>query len=345
MHSMNSPRGLTRRRMAMALPLLGSAAWIPSAFAAAPAVAERSSRALMGTQVDMVTNGPDAPALQSAMDQAWREMERLTALMTRYSPDSTVSAINRAAGRHAVTVAPEVMAVLKAAQAVAAQTHGAFDTTVGALKAWRFDEGQNTLPAPQEIEAQRRLVGYRGLVLDERAGTAFLNQRGMALDLGGIAKLPILEAGMRTLRQYGVENAMLNGGGDVLIAGQLHGRAWRVGLRDPRAPERMIGVLPLQGQAIVASSGDYERFFMARGERQHHILDPATGRPTQGPHGVSLLAQDAASVNGLGTAIMVMGSEGARTLLKGKPGVQALVVDRDQSVWQTPGMAALLQTA
>ena len=95
MHSMNSPRGLTRRRMAMALPLLGSAAWIPSAFAAAPAVAERSSRALMGTQVDMVTHGPDARALQAAMDHAWREMERLTALMTRYSPDSTVSAINR----------------------------------------------------------------------------------------------------------------------------------------------------------------------------------------------------------------------------------------------------------
>ena len=70
MHRMNSPRGLTRRRMAMALPLLGSAAWIPSAFAAAPAVAERSSRALMGTQVDMVTHGPDARALQAAMGHA-----------------------------------------------------------------------------------------------------------------------------------------------------------------------------------------------------------------------------------------------------------------------------------
>ena len=344
MHSMNSPRGLTRRRMAMALPLLGSAAWIPSALAAAPAVAERSSRALMGTQVDMVTHGPDARALQAAMDQAWREMERLTALMTRYSPDSTVSAINRAAGKHAVAVQPEVMAVLKAAQAIATQTRGAFDTTVGALKVWRFGEGQNTLPAPQEIEAQRRLVGYRGLVLDERAGTAFLNPHGMALDLGGIAKLPILEAGMRTLRQHGVDNAMINGGGDVLIAGQLHGRAWRVGLRDPRAPERMIGVLQLQGQAIVASSGDYERFFMAQGERQHHILNPATGRPTQGPHGVSLLAKDAASVNGMGTAIMVLGSEGARAVLKDQPAVQALVVNRDHSVWQTPGMAALLQT-
>lgn len=345
MHHMNPPRGLSRRRMAMALPLLGSAAWIPSAFASTPALTERSQRALMGTQVDMVTHGPNARALQPAMEQAWREMERLTALMTRYSPDSTVSTIQRAAGVHAVAVAPEVMAVLKAAQTLAAKTHGAFDTTVGALKAWRFGEGQTTLAAPQEIEAQRRLVGYRGLVLDERAGTAYLTQRGMALDLGGIAKLPILEAGMRTLKNHGVDNAMLNGGGDVLIAGQLNGRAWRVGLRDPRAPERMVGVLSLEGQAIVASSGDYERFFMAQGERQHHILNPATGRPTRGPRGVSLLARDAASVNGLGTAIMVLGSEGARTLLQNQHGVQALVVDRDHSVWQTPGMATLLKTA
>ena len=106
----------------------------------------------------------------------------------------------------------------------------------------------------------------------------------------------------------------------------------------------MLGMLELQGQAIVASSGDYERFFMARGERQHHILNPATGRPTHGPRGVSLLARDAASVNGLGTAIMVMGSAGAATLLQHRPEVQAaLVAERDHSVWQTPGMAALLR--
>ncbi len=181
-------------------------------------------------------------------------------------------------------------------------------------------------------------MGYRNLVLDERAGTAYLRQSGMALDLGGVAKLPILEAGMKTLQRHGVEYALINGGGDVLILGQLHGRAWRVGLRDPHAPERMLGMLELKGQAIVASSGDYERFFMANGERQHHILNPATGRPTHGPRGVSLLARDAASVNGLGTAIMVLGSKGAAKLLQNRPEVQAaLVAERDHSVWQNPG--------
>ena len=344
MHHINRPISLTRRRMALALPLLGAAAWLPSAFASPSAAVLRDTKALMGTRIDIAAEGADALQLRTAVDHAWREMDRLAAMMTRYDPASTVSAINRAAGVHAVAVGPELMGVLQTAQNLAAQTQGAFDITVGALKAWHFDTGQNTLPAASDIEAQRRLVGYRGLLLDEHAGTARLAQRGMGLDLGGVAKLPILEAGMETLKRHGIHNAMLNGGGDVLVRGQLRGRPWRVGLRDPRAPEKMLGVLALEGQAIVASSGDYERFFMVGGQRQHHILDPFTGRPTHGPHGISLLARDAASVNGLGAAMMVLGTDGARALLHSRSQVQALVAQRDQSLWRTPGMAAALQT-
>lgn len=147
---------------------------------------------------------------------------------------------------------------------------------------------------------------------------------------------------MRVLKKQGIENAMINGGGDVLVAGRLQARPWRVGLRDPRAPERLIGVLALHGQALVASSGDYERFFMYQGQRQHHILDPGTGWPTQGPHGVSFLASDAASVNGLGAVTMVSGAGAGRALLSHKTGVEALIVDRDQSVWRSKGMQAML---
>ncbi len=344
MLSMKPARNSARRRMVMALPLLGAAAWMP-VFAAAPVATERSQRGLMGTQVDMVVHGPDARQLVAGMALAWQEMERQVSLMSRYRADSTVSVIGREAGRRAVAVEPEVMAVLRAAQDLAARTDGAFDATVGSLKAWHFEGGRQTLPSAAEIAAQCRLVGYRGLVLDERAGTAFLQRRGMALDLGGIAKLPILEAGMRVLRERGIEHAILNGGGDVLVAGRLHGRAWRVGVRDPRAPQQLLGVLSLEGQAIVASSGDYERFFMSQGERQHHILNPATGLPTRGPRGVTLLAKDVASVNGLGAAMMVLGNKGAQSMLKDRPQVQALMVGRDHQVWQTPGMASLLSAS
>jgi thiamine biosynthesis lipoprotein len=185
------------------------------------------------------------------------------------------------------------------------------------------------------------LVGYKGLVVDERAGTAYLAKRGMRLDLGGIAKLPILQAGLRQLQRHGVANAMINGGGDVLVTGQLHGRAWRVGLRDPRQPDQLLGVVSLS-QGFVAASGDYERFVMHQGRRLHHVLDPKTGYPTQGPHGVALISDQLEAVNGLGAAIMVAGARAGRARVAQTPGLDALIVDADNSLWCSPGMASRL---
>ena len=104
------PQGLSRRRMVMALPLLGGAVWGGGASAGARVVSERSSRPLMGTQVDMAVEGVDGPQLRRAMDRAYAEMLRLEALMSRYQPRSVVSRINLAAGIVPVAVPPEVMA-------------------------------------------------------------------------------------------------------------------------------------------------------------------------------------------------------------------------------------------
>lgn len=337
-------RGLSRRRMAMALPLLGSALWHTGA-AAVVGRAEscRATRALMGTQVDIVAEGPDGPLLRHAVDRAYAEMQRLESLMSRYQPQSVISRIHLAAGITPVAVPPEVMAVLQSAQRVSAMSRGAFDVTVGAFKSWNFGPGDKVVPGAAELARQRPLVDASGLVLNARAGTAFLARQGMALDLGGIAKLPILEAGMNVLRCEGIENAMINGGGDVLIQGLWQGRAWRVGLRDPRSPGRLLGVVPVAGSGVVASSGDYERFFFHAGQRQHHVLNPRTGRPTSGVHGVSLVARDVAAVNGLGAALMVQGPQAGRALAQRVPGLALLVAGEDGSVWQSAAMAALLE--
>jgi len=345
-----SPR---RRRIAMALPLLGGVSWSGSAFAnLASAPGARGSEtlrgawALMGTRVDIVAEGPDAGLLRHAMDQAVAEMRRLEALMSRYQPRSAVSRINLAAGIVPVAVPPEVMAVLQSARRVSAQSHGAFDATVGALKSWDFRPGEGpSMPDARAIAREQRLVDARGLVLDAQAGTAFLARQGMALDLGGIAKLPILQAGLRVLRSHGVENALVNGGGDVLAQGLWQGRAWRVGLRDPRAPERLLGTVSVAEAGVVASSGDYERYFFHQGQRQHHVLNPRTGRPSSGVHGVGLAARDVDDVNGLGAALMVQGMRAGPPLAGRMPGVAVLMAGQDGSVWQSPAMAAALQPA
>lgn len=302
-----------------------------------PAV-RRVSRPLMGTRVDIAVQSAGDRDAQVGIDAAFAEMARLERLMSRYRPDSQVSALARAAGRNPVRVAPELLAVLRSAAQLSARSHGAFDATVGAFSGWRFDGRDGNLPGDAELARERQLVDYRQVILDAARGEAMLARPGMRLDLGGIAKLPILDAGMQTLRRHGLHDAMINGGGDVIASGRLHGRDWRVGVRDPRAPQRLIGVLAVS-DAVVASSGDYERCFLRNGLRYHHILDPDTGLPSGGPHGVTLVARDVASVNGLGAAIMVAGEAAGRRLLAGP--VDALIAGAGQP-WMSAGMALRL---
>jgi thiamine biosynthesis lipoprotein len=330
------PRSLKRRRLAFSLPFF--ACGLVVAPVQAKSDVHQSSRILMGTRVDLTLQGANPQAMAEAAAAAFDDMGRLADMMSRYRSDSALNAINLAAGLQPVRVAPELMQVLKMAQGAALASKGAFDPTVGTLRDWNFDIANPSIASAQQIAAQLPLVGAHGLILNERLGTAYLNKRGMRLDLGGIAKLPIMQAGMQRLFTHGLSNAMINGGGDVLVNGQLNGRDWRIGLRDPRQPDQLLGVVAVN-KGFVASSGDYERFVMHKGKRLHHILDPQTGYPTKGPHGVTLISDKLESINGLGAAIMVAGAETGRARVKSLFGVDAVIVDADSQLWTSHGMA------
>jgi len=294
-------------------------------------------RPLMGTVVQVVAEGDDEAALHAAVEGAYGEMSRLSDMMNHYDPRSVVSAINDAAGVHPVAAPAELMEVLRMAQRMSERSHGAFDVTVGSLRGWRFRPDDPRMPSAAEVAAERPLVDWRKLRLDARAGTAYLERRGMRIDLGGIAKLYIIEAGARRLARAGVARAMVNGGGDVAAVGRDPAQPWRVGVRDPRAPQQLLGVLPIV-RGIVASSGDYERYFERNGRRYQHILDPRSGTPAQGPRGVTLVSESLEALDGLGVAIMVLGKKEGMRLVQATPGLDALIVDRDGSLWMTPGM-------
>jgi FAD:protein FMN transferase len=310
---------------------------------AGQAVAGRidETRVLMGTAVQLSVEGDDEAALRAAAGEAFAEMARLSAMMSHYEAGSVVSELGRAAGVRPVAVPPELMQVLRMAQSVSRETRGAFDATIGALSGWRFRADEPAMPSPAQIDAQRRLVDYRRLALDEQAGSAFLERPGMRLDLGGIAKLYILRAGLRRVAGR-AERALVNGGGDVAAWSAPGAPAWRVAVRDPRLPERILGVIALN-RGFVASSGDYERSFVRDGVRYHHILDPRTGRPARGAHGATLVAERLEDVDGYGVAIMIEGVALAERLVREHRGLDALVAAEDGSLWLSPGMRARLE--
>lgn len=295
------------------------------------------TRPLMGTLVSMTVEGPRRDVLEQGVNDAYREMSRLSDMMNHYNPDSVVSALNREAGVQPVKVPRELMEVLRMARRVSERSEGAFDITVGSLKLWRFNPENPAMPSPDEIRRALPLVNFRHVMLNEKDQTVLLKQNGMRIDLGGIAKLYILDAGMQVLKQRGITHAMINGGGDVAVMGNHQGRPWRIGIRHPRREDVLLATVELT-QGWVATSGDYERYFFRDGKRYHHILDPRTGYPAEGPQQVTLVANDFRQVNGYTLAIMVRGVAWGRALIAQTPGLSGLMVDQAGQLWSSPGM-------
>lgn len=298
------------------------------------------ARLLMGTRVAITAAGGEMASVQVGIDAAFTEMNRLSGEMNHYDPASQVSAISRAAGAAPVAVSPDLMAVLQQARALSDRTRGAFDITVGGLTGWRFDADAPRMPSADAVRAAVAKVNYRELILDLARGTAFLRKPGMRIDLGGIAKLYIVDAGLNVLRRHGIARAMIDAGGDIAVFGGTPERPWRVGIRDPRV-SGLAGVVELT-DGFVASSGDYERFFIRNGRRYHHILDPRTGYPTAGVQHVTLIGRDAAAINGMSAAVMVLGLDVGRSLIEATPGVRAYIV-ADTGIWHSADFAFAAQ--
>ena len=332
-----------RRRLAMSLGAC-ALAWPLAASSRVEPARRRTSRVLMGTMVEIAAQGRDERLLDSAIDAAFARMALLEAQMSHYRADSQLAAIGSAAGIAPVPVSADLMRVLAMAQAVSTRSDGAFDATIGSTGLWDFNPGSARMPSPAYIRAHASAVDYRNLELDSGKGTAYLRSQGMKLDLGGIAKLYILESGLNTLRYLGIENALISGGGDVLAVANATSRPWRVGIRDPRQPSRLLGAVDLRS-GFVASSGDYERCFVRDGRRYHHVLDPRTGYPAEGPHGVALVGETLDRVNGWGAAAMVMAPRAGRELLEREGAGQALIAGRDGGLWITPALQQRLQPA
>ncbi|MCK6419780.1 MAG: FAD:protein FMN transferase [Aquabacterium sp.] len=335
-----------RRRMVIGLaaaaaiqPLVVLPALAASAAGPAPA-----GRTLMGTWVTIDLAQPQHPQAERIVGAAFDEMLRLERLLSHHDAGSALSMLNRAAGQGPQVVPVELLDALALAQAAAVRTGGRFDPTVGRLTRGVDGLAAGMVPADALVHAARAHIGHARLRIDPARRQAAITDPATRLDLGGVAKLPILEAGLRVLHAHGLRGVIINGGGDVLATARPDGRPWRIGVRDPAAPDDLLAVLPLH-HGVVASSGDYERFVSHEGRRYHHIVDPATGRPSRGLHGVTLVADRVAEVNALGAAAMVAGPGQAGSMLAACGVTQALLVGEDTRVHCTPALAAKLQPA
>ena len=342
--------------------ILGAAAVVAVALVAAVAL-ERGQRGesvevtgfAMGTFVRVVAEGPGA---EEAAAQVMPLLQAMTQALDRFDPDSDVSLINRRAGLGPVQVQAGTVQVVADALRMARLTEGAFDPTIGPLvDLWGFVEGEEGAapqegdgtvrgrrpPDPEAIREALARVGYGHLTVDAGARTVELALPGMILDLGGIAKGAAVDRLAELFKEAGVPRALIDLGGNLYALGRkADGSPWRVGIRHPRDPGAVIAVVEAADVAL-ATSGDYERYFIHDGVRYSHLLDPRTGYPARELAAVTIVAPRGADADGLSTAVFVLGPDQGARLVEQLPGVEAVFIDTAMNVTYTSGLEGRIQ--
>ena len=293
---------------------------------------------LMGTRVSVELWADDEVRGRGLVAEVMREYHRVDDAMSTYKPDSEISRVNARAAESPMVISAELFGLVERSLELSAASGGAFDITYDSV-GYLYDFRAHQRPTDTQIAERLGAVDYRHVVLDRAERSIFFKTAGVRINLGGIAKGYVVERAAAMLRERGVQHALLNAGGDTRVIGDRRGQPWIVGIRHPRVADEVVTRLPLVDEAI-STSGDYERYFEENGRRYHHIINPATGRPTEGILTVTVIGPDGTMTDGLDTAIFVLGVDKGLELIESYPEYETIIVDAAGKVSYSKGLMA-----
>lgn len=300
----------------------------------------RRSQFLMGTLVEISVYENNKDIAQPAIQNAFNEIRRVENLMSTHIPKSEVSIINQSSGIRPVPVSPEVFAVIRRALYWAKQTQGALDISLEPVqKLWDFEGDHPALPEKISLQHELSKVSFTKIKLENQ--TVFLTEKGMGLNLGAIAKGYAVDQAIKTLKESNIHHALINAGGDLKSIGSRPDQTtWKIGLQHPRQPESILASFSLSGKAV-ATSGDYQKYFVHDGIRYHHILNPKTGYPVTDTMSATVIADTVMDADALSTALFVMGPEKGLAFINSLKDAEGLLVDKNKVTYLSQGMKGL----
>lgn len=272
----------------------------------------------MGVAVRMVLYAPDEDTAFNAAKAAYARVAAVNEAASDYKIDSELMRLCKKAGQGPVKVSDDLYTLLDKSVDVSRRSHGAFDCTVGPLvKLWRAARKNGKLPAAEDIEKAKALVGWEKIRLDPQNRTAELLVPGMQLDMGGIAKGYAGDKALETLRQHGVTRALFEAGGDVVLGdAPPDQKGWKIEITGGKETQDEVVEL---ANCAVSTSGDTIQFVEIDGKHYSHVVDPRTGLGLTSRLLVTLIMPKGIDADSLSKMCGVLGREGAAELMKSFP--------------------------
>jgi len=300
---------------------------------------------VFGTIVDVTLYGVDRHKAQQALQQIETDLQYMHRAWHGWQP-GPLGRINELLGLGGEFSAnPSVLGLITKARELSTASDHLFNPAIGRLiQLWGFHSDDPPKGPPPSDDDIRELLAKNPRMTDIQINHVRMKSTNPALklDLGAIAKGYALDQLMTSLQQQGVENAIINAGGDIKVIGKHGERNWRVGIRHPRTDGVIAGVDLAPGESIF-TSGDYERFYKHDGHRYHHIIDGNTGYPATGVSSVTVIHPDAATADAAATAIFIAGTNDWHRIAK-KMGIKyVMLIDSVGDVHINPAMRSRLE--
>jgi thiamine biosynthesis lipoprotein len=314
---------------------VGAGAALGSDLAVAATGLQWRERALLGfgTTLWLRAGHVDGARADAALDAAVARLRHLESQCSLFNSASALCRLNRD-GR-LDDPDPALVDLLQQAQVVSARCGGAFDVTVQPLwAAWQQASAADRVPTPTELAAAQARVDWRALQVSARR--IRLARPGMALTLNGIAQGYAADQARRVLQQHGIAHALLDTGEWAPMGQAPDGQPWQLGMADPRHSARLLRQLQAGGRGIAVSTDATLRF--GAGHRDHHILDPRSGRSPPHLSAVVVAAPSTTLADAL-TKVLFMGTPAQALAQAQRWGVDVVVVDKAGRLQASAGWA------
>ena len=289
-------------------------------------------REAMACRFEIVFNAGEVADATALACEALDLIDEVENAFSVYRDTSDLAILNATAAAGWQAVSHDVFALLARARELHDRTGGGFDIAAGALvRAWGFMQRQGRTPSDEALAAALVASGMRHVELDSETRRVRFTRVGVEINPGAIGKGWAVDRAVERLADRGVRSVLVHGGLSSVRARGVQGpdlpgrHGWPVGLRHPLRPGVRLATIAVADRAL-GTSGSGTQFFVDRGRKLGHILDPRTGLPAEGVLSATVLAPDAATADALATALYVLGPTGLDVVAPAGGDVAAILV-------------------
>ena len=293
-----------------------------------------------GTLMDVSIVGVNKELAEQAVNQLEKDFQQMHSLWHAWEPGPLGRVNQLLATGEAFSAPTSVIPMIITAQELAEKSDNLFNPAIGKLiSAWGFHSDNPKGKAPPSKELIQSLVASNPKMSDIVINGYKLksNNPDIKLDFGAFGKGVGIDMSIEALREMGIENAIVNAGGDLRAIGSRAGTPWRIAIKRPSGAG-VLGVIKTDGDESIFTSGDYERNFSYEGKRYHHIIDPRTGYPTEGVASVTVIHSDATTADAAATALFVAGIENWQRIATQMGIKHVLIIESNGTLHMTPSM-------